>query len=244
MRSLCGLMIVAVALTWSVGLVRSGDKSEPHAVVAKAIKAVGGEDKLKKHNAQTWREKGTYYGMGDGIPYTGKYAVQWPDQFRMEIEGVFIIVLTKDKAWVSANGETKELTPEEFANQRKAHLAGWVTTLLPLKDKSFALAALGKAEVDKKPAVGVKVTRKDIPDVSLYFDQDSGVLVKSTFKVFSDEQKKEVKQDIYYQNYREVEGAKVPGRIVIHRDGKRFVEADNSDLKAAGKLDDKIFSKP
>src|SRR2546428_8816628 len=73
-RKACAIATLCVA----VGVVRlaaADDQADARAIVAKAIKAVGGEQKLEKFKAQTWREVGTYYGMGDGLPYTGNYAV-------------------------------------------------------------------------------------------------------------------------------------------------------------------------
>src|SRR5208282_5412821 len=100
MRKIVCASLVLGSLLAGVGLVRSGDDKDARAIIAKAIKAAGGEAKLAKLKASTWKEKGTYYGMGDdGFPYTANYAIQWPGQFRLEVEGVFTIVLDGDKGW-------------------------------------------------------------------------------------------------------------------------------------------------
>jgi hypothetical protein len=230
-------------LLWT-GAARPGEKDEARAIVMRAIKASGGEAALKKHEAATWTEKGTYYGMGDGLPYVGKLAMQLPGQFRMEVVGVFTIVVDNDKAWMNAGGETKKLEGEALKRQQHNQKAGLITSLLPLKDQAFKLAAVDSVEVDKKMAVGVKVTRKDYPEVKLYFDKESGLLVKNQLKVYSEEEQKEVTQEQYLSKYKEIDGAQVPTHIVIKRDGKLFVETDIVELKAAGKLDAKIFAMP
>ncbi len=140
-------------------------------------------------------------------------------------------------------GESKELGKDELANQIKDHKAGWICTLLPLKDKAFMLSVIGEAQVEKKPAVGVKVTRKDYPEVQLYFDKDSGRLVKSAYRSFAQDQMKEVNLEHYYKDYKEMDGAQVPARVVIKRDGELFIDATMSELKT-GKIDNKVFSKP
>jgi hypothetical protein len=242
MRRLCGLTLVGGLILFS-GSARPGEKDEARAIVMRAIKASGGETALKKHESMTWTEKGTYYGMGDGLPYTGKMAVQLPGQFRMEIEGVFVIVVDNDKAWMSAGGDTKPIEGEALARQQRNQKAGLISSLLPLTDKAFTLTVIDGAEVDKKPAVGIKVTRKDYPEVKLYFDKASGLLVKNQVKVFSDEEKKDVTQEQFFSKHKEIEGAKVPMHVVIKRDGKLFVETDIMDLKV-GKLDAKTFAAP
>src|SRR5260370_29445128 len=110
MRKTLGIVIAAtLVIVWS-GVAWSGEDANPRAIVAQAIKAMGGEKNLATHNAATWTEKGTYYGMGEGLPFTGKYQVQMPDKFRMEIEGVFTIVFSGDKGWIHSGGDTKAMT--------------------------------------------------------------------------------------------------------------------------------------
>src|SRR5436190_1878197 len=124
------LGLSALVATGAAG--RANDQADARGVVDRAIQAAGGAEALARHNAATWKEKGTYYGMGSAVPYTGSYAVQWPDRFRMEVDGVFTIVLDGDKGWVRANDETKDMTPQQLREQQAEHYAGWVTTLLPL----------------------------------------------------------------------------------------------------------------
>jgi hypothetical protein len=183
--------------------------------------------------------------MGDGLPFTGKYSMQAPDHFRMEIEGVFTIVFAGDKGWIHAGGDTKEMNEEQFAVQKNDHRGGHISSILPLKDKAFALTALPEIKVDDRPAVGIKVARKAYPEVKLYFDKKTHLLVKSEWRTKASEEKfKEVTQESYFSKYQEIDGAQVPTRMVMKRDGKLFVEADVSDYKAVGKLDDSVFAKP
>lgn len=231
-------------LAWS-GVAWSGDDGDPQALVAKAIEAMGGEAKLEKHKAATWTEKGTYYGMGEGQPFTGKYAVQMPDKFRMDIEGVFVIVFAGTKGWIHEKGETKEMTKEQLEVQKSDHRAGWIASLLPLKNKAFTLTAIEPSKVDDRPAAGIKVTRKNFPEVKLYFDKKTHLLVKCEWPSKSGEQQfKDVTMAMYYSKHQEIDGAQVATRLVMKRDGKMFVEADVQDMKAVGKLDDSVFAKP
>jgi hypothetical protein len=244
MRKTMGALLAGILVLGGGSLIRSGEDTDGRALVDKAIKAVGGADKLATHKSATFKGKGTYYGMGDGLPYMGKYAYTWPDKFRMDIEGVFTIVLNGDKGWIKEGGETKDMTKEQLAQQIMDQKAGWVTSLLPLKAKAFDIKATGEAKVGKREALGVKVTRKGYPDVSLFFDKKTGLLLKSSFLTKSPEQKfKEVTQDNYYHKYRDEDGVKLPTKMVINRDGKVFVEEEVSDYKA-GKVDAKVFAKP
>jgi outer membrane lipoprotein-sorting protein len=245
MRKLCCVVLalgVALALA---GQTNADDPADARAIIDKAINALGGKDKLAQLKAQTWSESGTYYGQGKGLPYTGKYALQFPNQFRMEIEGVFTMVVNGDQGWLKSEKGTEEMTKEQLASEHTNLYAGWVATLIPLDDKAYTLAPLEATKIDDKPVVGVKVSRKEHSDVKLYFDKATNLLVRSESTVRSQEAKgKEVKQEVTLSDYQDVSGTKVPGKIAVKRDGKLYVEAKNQDFKVGKKLDDKVFAKP
>ena len=243
-RAISATLGIALILA-AVGFVRPGEPKDARAIVGKAIQAMGGEAKLAKQKAFTWKDKGTYYGMGDGQPYSGEFAVQWPGQFRMEIEGVFTIVLNGDKGWVKAGGVVNDLPKDQFDSQLLEQRARIITSLLPLKDKAFQLKTLADAKVGKDSAQVVQVSRKDYPETKLFFSKKTGLLVKSEFRTKAAEQEfKEVNQEAYYSDYRDVDGVKRPHKIVVKRDGKLFVESATVEMKASDKLDDKVFGRP
>jgi hypothetical protein len=238
-------LLAGVVVLAGARVTRADERAEAQTIIDRAIKAVGGEEKLAKFKSHTWTEKGTYHGMGTAQPYTGKYAVQWPDKFRMEIEGFFTMVLNGDKGWVSMGGATEEMSKEQLAAQKEGQFSGYVSTLLPLKDKAFRLAPVGEAKVGDRPAVIVKVTHEGHRDVLLFFDKENNRLLKSEYKAKAQEQGgQEVKQEVFYSNYGDVDGVRFPMKILITRDGKPYVEAENSDVKAVDKLDEKVFAKP
>jgi hypothetical protein len=223
----------------------TGDSKEARAVLEKSIKAVGGEKALAKHKAANLKEKGTYYGMGEGIPYTGSYAYQYPAQFRMEIESVFIIVFDTDKGWVSGGGEVKEMTKEQVAVQKGEQQVRYMSSLVPLRDKAFTLTLLPDAKVDKQDARVVKATRKDWPEMKLYFDKATDYVIKIEYKtVAEDLGNKEVTMDVVMSDFKDVDGVKIGHKRLVNRDGKRFVEAEITEYVAVGKLDAKTFGRP
>lgn len=237
-------LVSALAVLVAVcGLARSGD-GDTRDLVVKAIKAMGGEKNLAKQQSMTWKEKGTYYGMGEGLPYTGVYAIQHPDKFRMEIEGVFIIVVNGDKGWTKAGDDVKEMSKEELELQQHNLRAGWVQSLLPLTGKEYKLTSLGEVKVEGQAALGVKATRKDYPDVKLYFDKKTHMLVKSEHMTKDPMTKKDVNAEAYFSGYKEVEGSQVPTKTTIKHDGKKFVEAEQFEILPGAKLSDKTFARP
>jgi hypothetical protein len=245
MRSIVSVVACGVLALAAAKAARADDQADLRKVIDKAMKAMGGEEKLGKYKAHTWKGKGKYYGMGDGVDYTASGSIQFPDQYRLEIENVFTLVLNKGKGWVVANGQTTEMDKDQLEEQKEELYANWVTSLVPLKDKAYKLTAVGDAEVDKRPAVGIKVSRAGHQDINLFFDKDTGLLVKTERRVKAREQGgMEVNQETWMSDYKDVEGIKVALKFTIKRDGKLFVEGEDSDLKLLEKLDDSVFAKP
>ena len=242
MRKILGVGLAAGLALAFAGALRA---DEPREIIDRAIKAAGGEEKLAKFKCHTWSAKGKYYGMGEGLDYTAEYAVQFPDKIKVEIKNVFTLVLNGDKGWMKMGDDAKEMEADQLAEQKEQQYAGYLTTLLPLRDKAFTLTSLGEVKAGDRPAVGVKVSSKGHQDVNLYFDKETNLLAKGEWNVKAQEQGgKEVMQETLYGDYKDVEGAKIPMKIMINREGKKFVEAENSDLKPVDKLDENTFAKP
>jgi hypothetical protein len=242
-RFVCPLVGFAILLSLASHAWTGGE--DARAVIESAIKATGGEQALAKHQASTFKEKGTYYGMGDGLPYTGNSAMQFPDQFRMEIVNVFMMVVNGDKGWMKSEKGVMEMTKEQLAEQRTNLRAGWMVSLLPLKDKAYTLKMLPAEKVEGAEANVVLATRKDYPDVKIYIDKKTNLVVKSEHKSKAADLKgKEVMMTSYYSNFKEVDGAKMPFKMIMKRDGERFIESEVLEMKAHGKLDAKVFAMP
>src|SRR6266581_4328348 len=88
MRMVLRYWLAAFVLVTVSGLVRADEQADLKAIVDKAIKAHGGEEKLSKNKVISTKAKGKFYGFGeDGIDFTQESAVQAPDKIRTKIEG-------------------------------------------------------------------------------------------------------------------------------------------------------------
>jgi hypothetical protein len=246
--------LAAVLALTAAGAARAQDKDGAAAVIDKAIKAVGGEAKIAKYKAQTFKAKGTFYGMGEGIAYTGEWAEQGADKMRAQIEAdggggmkfTFVRVVNGDKVWMKFGDDTQEVTGKDEITEAKEELyADWITTLLPLKEKGFELAPLGEVKVNGKPAVGVRVSHKGYRDINLFFDKDTGLLAKSEH-VVKDPMAggNEQSQETLFSEYKEIEGVKHAMKVVINRDGKKYIESEVTEFAPKEKIDDAVFGKP
>jgi len=247
-------VIVTAGIMWtSPGPLCAGEETSPRAIIDKAVKAHGGEANLKKFPAYTMKGKGLFYGMGEGIPYTGTWAIQGIYQQNVLIEVKvadmtfkFQNVVNGDKGWIRLNDDkTAEMAKDELGEEREKMFARWVSSLAYLSDKAFDLALIGPAKVLDRPAVGVRVSRKGHRDVALYFDVKSGLLVKSETQVKDIMAGgEEYTQTIIFEQYKEIGGTLRATKVLIQKDGKRFVEAEMTEILPVEALDKSVFEKP
>jgi hypothetical protein len=195
--------------------------------------------------------KGTVQVMGMGIEFEGAIATYGSDRQKLDIEAKVggqkfrvVNVLNGDKGWARVGDQTMELDKDQLAEAKEQGHAGWVASLVPLKDKGFTLATIGETKVNDKPAVGVKVSFKGRRDVDLYFDKQTGLLVKSETRVRDEESGQEVNEETIYGDYKDVQGTKQAMKFTIKRDGKPFMEAEASGYELSEKLPDSTFDKP
>jgi hypothetical protein len=239
------LLLGMAAPAWS-----QGDNAK--AIIEKAIQAQGGADKVAKLKVSHEKARGTFYLAEKEIPFKVEAYQQLPNQARTVItlnaggmDRTIIEVVNGDKAWQSVNGVTTELDDKELADNKEALHASYVTTLLPLlNDKGFELKGLGEAKVDSKVVVGVKVSFKGRQDVKLYFDKESGLLVKVTRPTREPIAMKPVIQDELFSDYKVVDGVKQPQRVLILHDGKKFMAVEFLEITFVPSFDAKLFARP
>jgi hypothetical protein len=244
------LIGAALALALVAGPARAADEGA-NAVLDKAIKALGGADKLAKVKAADWKTKGTISIMGGDNPFTTHVTVQGLDHFRQEFEGDFggnkisgATVVAGGKGWRKFGDNVMELDKDALANEKRAvYLNVAPITILPLKGKGFKVEAAGEEKVADKPAAVLKVTGPDGKDFKLYFDKGSGLPVKMVAKVagFMGE---EYTQETTYGDYKEMGGIKKATKIDAKRDGEKFIDATITEFRALDKVDPKTFEEP
>jgi hypothetical protein len=237
-------------IVFAATAIRAGDDNDARAIVDKAIKAMGGDAELGKWKAFTSKIKGDIHTQGVKIAFTGELATQGADQEKisldLNIDGQtfpIVQVLNRDRGWVKIAGETVDMDREKLAETLEEAHAGWVASLVPLKDKAFTLATVGEAQVEGKPALGVRVSHAGRRDVNLYFDNTTHLLVKSETRVKDDESGKEMTEETFLHGY-DGKDVQTALKLTVKRDGEPYLEAELFDVKLEEKLDDSVFAKP
>jgi len=107
------------------------------------------------------------------------------------------------------------------------------------------LAPIDGEKVNGKETVGVKVAMKDKPEIRLFFEKGSGLLVKTAHKAKAQEQGFEEVDEVHMvQKYQDVEGAKFPAEIVITRNGEKYMQVKYTKVEPVKEFPQGTFDEP
>lgn len=251
MRWFIGTVLAAVLVSCLGGAGRAADVKDANAILDKAIKALGGEDKLSKAKIFSVKTKGTISFGGNDNEFTTQAIHQGLDHVRQEFEGDFggnkikaVSVLAGDKGWRKFGEESTELDKGALTDEKqRVYLALVPVTIVPLKSKDFKVEAIGEEQADGKPAVGIKAVGPDGREFRLYFDKQSGLPVRVVAKVagFMGD---EYTQDTTLSDYKQIGDIKKAMKSQSKRDGEKFVDLEITEFKILDKVDPQTFTEP
>ncbi len=238
------------AVVWAAPARAADD--DPKAIVTRAIKAHGGEEPLAKLPGIEIRAKGKLKLPGVGeVDFTQHALAMPPDKIKEELEltvmGQNVTVRTianGDTISIVANGQDVPVPDEAKTALKDAGYMMRVARLVPLvREKGFELSLYGDAKVEGKPAVGVRVTHKGQKDITLFFDKETGLVVKVERRTIAPGGDKEVTEERILQDYGKKDGIAVPKKVLIKHDGDTFMTAEVQELAYLEKIADDEFKK-
>ena len=220
---------------------------EAEDVVDKAIRAHGGADKLARVKQMQRSDTGTLSLGGGAAPFKDELIVDLPQRYRLDLvfgpqKTNITVVVNPAGGWQVTGGGAAELGKERLHEQREEMYVLYVQTLVPLrKERGFTLTSLPDAKVQGRKAAGVKVVSKGHIDVRLYFDKDSGKLVKvsRTLPVAG----LSLEKDTLLSDYKRFGGVELPTRIVEYDNGSKTAEIKSATYSFP-RITEKMFARP
>lgn len=242
----------ALLLVGLVGPSRADDAdAKAVEIIDKAVKALGGEEKLSKVQAASWNSDGKLTINGSDNPFKTHMTFQDSDRMHVDFEGEFngnsvkgTTVVNGDKGWRNVNDNVQVLDADAIAREKRT-LYLMIAPILPdrLKGKGYKATADGEEKVDGKPAAVLKVVGPDGKDFRLFFDKESGLPVKLVAQV-AGWRGEEFEQETLFTDYKDFGGIKRPGKVVSKRDGEPFAEQSTVDFKVEADLPASMFEEP
>jgi hypothetical protein len=239
-----------IAATFWLGFVSPAFAVDPDVqkILDKAIEAHGGKEKLDKFRAIQAKTKGKLELMG-GLDFTQEvfaYDGKFKEIMHLDAMGQKVTVTTvfngKD-AWINLNG-TEIPTNDKIMEALKEASYGASLRLTKLGGKDFQVTALGESKVESKPVVGIKISSKGHKDVNMYFYKDTGLTAKVEKRTVDPMSGQELDEERLVLEYQDTDGMKTAKKVVVNRDGKKFIALEVLETKLAEKFDASEFAKP
>jgi hypothetical protein len=246
-------MLVASGLL--AGAARADDGAA-RAVVEEAVRAHGGEAALAKWPVVTAKTEGIFHGH-DRTPvffFTCEATTHGADQYHAALDGDLnkqkfrvVNVLDGKRGWIKHAGEgrqdTQECTPAQLREFQEEGYVEWVTTLLPLKGEGFTLTLVGEEKVRGDPAVAVRVSSRGHRDVTLFFDKETHLLIKTETRAKAGTPV-EGKVETFRGRHKAFQGVQRPTTLTVYHDGRSLISHWVLDYQVAEKPEGGKFAKP
>jgi hypothetical protein len=180
----------------------SKQREDPKAVLEKAFRAQGGDERMARFHAYRMRTKGTFFPAATAsqeslywakteVYFSNEQFFRRPGQIKAssetEIEAKLFtqtLVLNGERGWFEEGGKTEELKAEDVAEAR-ATLRDEDPVFgvyFMLKDPGYEVTAVPDEEVQGRAAVGLKVVTPEQKEYRFYFDKVTSLPLKRVGK--------------------------------------------------------------
>jgi hypothetical protein len=245
-------LLTGVALTIA-GPSPAAESPEVKAILDNLTKAVGGADKLPQLHAGTLKGKAQFSQGGADISFVAEMTFQGNDHSKLELEitaggqtNKVTLVMTPDKAFMhdSVRNRTED-APMGLPKLLHAFLLGFRLPNHPagLRVKGLELAHGGEGKVGDVDAVILRVSRKEQPDHTIYFDKKTGLPLKCDFHVTQPDGM-EADFSLVFSDFKLAGGIKHYMKVKMLRDGNDLTEVELTEFNPKEKVDANTFDKP
>ena len=234
MRARLLTILIALMLTGGTYPARA---QEARKIVEQYVKAAGGGRALAK--IQTLTLEGSL-ASDDGKTGTYTLDTKLPNRYYSELligEKNLIEAYNGKSAWhQNAAGELGTLVGPE-GMQLEAAAQYYNSRLVNPKKSKIALTFVGHPQVRGRDALQIEIATATGVKRQIFFDSQTHLIVKEAAAVGG------VDEEIFYDDYRTIEGVKLPHKIELHRGSDKY---DISVTRAAinGTVGERVFDFP
>jgi hypothetical protein len=205
-------LLIFASIAIFAALAMPAHAQDAEKIVDQYIKAQGGSKTLSK--VQTLTIEGTLTNSADGKAGTYTLDTRLPNRYYSELlisDRSVIEAYNGKSAWhQTAAGDISTLVGAEGA-QLEAASQYYNSRLVNAKKNKLGLAFEGHAQVRGKDALRVEVTTPSGLKREVFFDPQTHLILKEAAAIGG------VQEQLLYDDYRPVDGLKLPHKIELHR---------------------------
>ncbi len=232
------MLLVGMAVVLGAsGRYARADQPTPEQIIDKAIRAHGGEDRLKVLTGFYLKDRVTY---DKGPNWNYETTVDLPLRYRSEMkvgsEGKpRVIVIDGDQGWFKTGDEVISYPPTFLDSMRK-HTIPYLgpRSILRLRDRQknpqCHFSTVGECTIDGHQAVGLRMKLEGGSQQTWYFDKESGLVLKQETRTANFEGEDTVTVTTF-ADYQTFDGFPIARKETSERDGKPSSTMDLIDFK-------------
>jgi hypothetical protein len=207
-------------------------------IIDQYVKAAGGAKTLRK--VRTLTLEGAITGASDGKTGTYTFDTKLPNRYYTELvlgDKSLVEAYNGKSAWhQNANGEIGTLLGPE-SMQLEAASQYYNSRLMDLKKYKTGAALTGHAQVRGKDALQIELTTASGIKREVFFDPQTHLIVKEAAQVGG------IDEELLYDDYRAMDGVKLPYKIELHR-GTETYQIAVTRAAVNGVIGERVFDFP
>ena len=222
-----------------------GDTAKAKEIVAAAVNAQGGLEKLKAVKNIVVEGRATANSPMGQMNLDVKGYQVYPDKVRQDIkmpQGEMSYAFDGTSGFALTPMGPQPLPPEMIASLKDGMLREPIWLLVHLTQNDNLIQYAGTEEVMGKSAAIVLVSQPSGEVLKVFISEETHYIVKMGFR--ESEQGVVVNKETLLGDYRDVEGVKVPHHIQQNVEGELFTETRLSSVMLNADLDDSLFQEP
>jgi hypothetical protein len=240
-------ILLFLSVTTSPAESKSEFAPEVRSIIERGIAAQGGEKQLERLS-KSWRAK--IRGKRGKHEVSGEVVNSAPHKSRLttSINGWIpfdiVVVDNGEHAWSRIAGITRETIGKDLEEMRDGEYRHHVQNLLPLiREPGFKATLLPETTVANQRASGMRIQSQGHRDIDLYFDNKTGLLMKTQSKLLPAGKPPIVLEKIL-SDYRDFDGLKLATKFTKFENHKLTSVEEYVDIKFVDHIEDREFDKP
>jgi hypothetical protein len=227
-----------------------GDAQKTRDIIAAAIAAKGGKDRLLqfpawhiKYRERFLRDGKENVEVGDSFEHLAR------GQARYETGSDDYILVNGKEGWVKKSDRVTALTPgqladfDEYFRGKEAMLM-----LLPLQTDAWQTALLGDKKIDGRTTIALRITRKKWT-ATIYLDKETHLLAAAEYPhkrlvEIDDSKRVATMREARFSHYKAIDGIQVHTKLLAFIKGKLSGQVEFTTIKRMKELPDSVLVAP
>jgi hypothetical protein len=207
-------------------------------IIDQYVKAAGGSKTLSK--VRTVLIDGTVQSAGNDTPGTYSFRVKLPNRYYTEMRSAAKMEMEAyngKSAWHQVDSGQLATLLGPQALELEAAAEYYNARFLGLAKKKIGVAYKGTETIRGHQTHWIELTYPTGIQWQTYFDQSNHLVVAEKASIAG------IPQEIYYEDYRAVDGVKVPYKLEIHRGGQVYT-INVTHAEVNGTVGERVFDFP